>query len=281
MRLNVFFTIWINVILTAGISAQNLEQTVLYARQLEQEGQYGLAARAWERVIFFDSAHTCPYAWQALANANFHDKQYEKAEQYYDVAYSLAKTDSLRNEIIFRKTAIDLLLERYNYAEADLQALKDISSSDFMKRKEFYQGILCYFQKKYPESEKHILACMDSSCKPQILTIKKIYSEIGKETRHKHSMAEYLSIFPGLGQVYTGDLKDGLNSFLLTSAFAGLFVYTAYEYTVLEAVIEVLPWFRRYYAGGIKNVSKKIKEKKTEKMDCLYQQLIQVIASTK
>ena len=62
-------------------------------------------------------------------------------------------------------------------------------------------------------------------------------------------------IFPGAGQIYAGDVKDGINSLLLTSFIAVVAVYVAFEYQPLDA-ISIVPWFMRFYQGGIFNAKK-------------------------
>lgn len=78
-----------------------------------------------------------------------------------------------------------------------------------------------------------------------------------KLSRRKRNpkLAARLSIIPGMGQFYSGDVKNGINAILLN----GGFVYSAYWLSVHThpiAAVPLLLFGTRYYKGGILNSSK-------------------------
>jgi hypothetical protein len=78
--------------------------------------------------------------------------------------------------------------------------------------------------------------------------------------------AKILSYFlPGLGQTYAGNHGDALNSFILNTAFIGLYIYSAQAYTILDATLFVFPLVRPYYAGGVENAKQAALAKQEEK----------------
>ena len=84
-------------------------------------------------------------------------------------------------------------------------------------------------------------------------------------------------IIPGLGQLYLGDLKSALNSFMLTSGFALLFIHTALEYSLIDAAASVLPWYQRYYQGGYENAGKIALKKREKKLTYEYKKILGLI----
>ena len=81
-------------------------------------------------------------------------------------------------------------------------------------------------------------------------------------------------IMPGLGQIYVGDIKNGLNSFILSAGLFALGLRSAYINNPLDAAISVLPWFQRYYQGGFKKAELIAIAKIQEKRYKIYNQLL-------
>ena len=74
-------------------------------------------------------------------------------------------------------------------------------------------------------------------------------------TRRNPRLARRLSILPGLGQFYAGDIKNGLNSMVLLGGIGYGSYWLASEIHPLAAIPLVL-FATRYYAGGIANSEK-------------------------
>ena len=72
-------------------------------------------------------------------------------------------------------------------------------------------------------------------------------------------------ILPGSGQILLGDVKESFNSLLLNGGLAVLFIHTANRLSFFDAVLSVVPWFYRYYAGGAKLTRTLALEKKDKR----------------
>ena len=83
-------------------------------------------------------------------------------------------------------------------------------------------------------------------------------------------------IIPGLGQFYAGDIRDGLNSLIISSAFMYLGINTALQYSFIEAT-SVVPWFARYYMGGYNHAKIIMENRIEEKQFSIYQQILKII----
>ena len=69
-------------------------------------------------------------------------------------------------------------------------------------------------------------------------------------------------IFPGAGQFYAGDLKNGFNSLILNAGLLTWFVSYAFTYSTIDAAFTIGPWFYRYYLGGFQRAGKMVTIKK-------------------
>ena len=96
----------------------------------------------------------------------------------------------------------------------------------------------------------------------------------------KPKKARILSTFlPGLGQLYAGDIKNGINSFVLTGVLFVLGINTAINLTLLDALMTVAPWFQRYYMGGYNRAENIAAEKFKEKQNRVFLSILSVYDS--
>ena len=77
-------------------------------------------------------------------------------------------------------------------------------------------------------------------------------------------------IVPGSGQLYSGKLKSGINSFLLTGAALTAFAIINVRYSFIDAILGVFPYYQCYYTGGVINAQKMAENKnKMRKLECI------------
>jgi hypothetical protein len=88
----------------------------------------------------------------------------------------------------------------------------------------------------------------------------------------------FLSIIPGVGQLYLGEYEAAINSFLLTGFFTGLYIVAMGNLSLLDAVLSVAPWFHRYYQGGLLQAKALAIKKKEIKDSEYYNTLIDLYA---
>lgn len=87
-------------------------------------------------------------------------------------------------------------------------------------------------------------------------------------------------IIPGLGQLYAGDIKNGLNSLILTGGLFSLGIYSAINNGFLDASLSVIPWFQRYYQGGFNKAQIIAKAKIEKKRYQIFNQLLDEVSKT-
>ena len=66
-----------------------------------------------------------------------------------------------------------------------------------------------------------------------------------------------------------------------TTSLGVAFFFTAETYTVFDALLTVMPWYQRYYAGGYKKAYVMAKQKIREEEKKTYQEVISIIRKSK
>ena len=254
------------------------------ADEQSEWGNLDEAISLYHRVLFFDSLINYSYeACKNLASCYILKKDFVKAREFSRIAGNLSPTDSMSNEMIFQVAYLHLLENDFNYALIDLYGIRDLNSDYFRNKKNFYLGIAFFQQTDYQKSYGYFAGCLDSTDSRSLKALKNVFDEVAHlEKRYQPKTARILSIIlPGAGQLYCGEYKAAINSFLLTAGLALLAVNTAINYTFVDAAVSVLPWFQRYYQGGFENAGKATIIKKERKIKEQYQHVLSVIEQSK
>ena len=261
---------WIIYIISFFISLNGISQKQIKsfddAIKEFNSGNYELSIPYFKRIAFFESNNIINLKY--LADSYQKIKSYDKALVHYSLIYNIAKNDSIKNEVIIEMTKTYILQEKYNYAKIEALNIKEINQG-FIDRKNYYLSIISFFENEFENSKNYLIlisSLSDSSKK----IIRKLYN--GAEKNHLNpnpKVAAFLSmVLPGSGQIYCGELKSGINSFLLTGAALTAFTLINIRYSFLDAILGVFPYYQRYYTGGVINAQNmaenKIKMKKVE-----------------
>jgi tetratricopeptide (TPR) repeat protein len=261
-------TILNSIIATSGYS-QSVEQTLELGNHQYQNKHYQGAIENYQRVLFFDTAATLNYVHERLANCYFAEEVYEKALFEYNIAFNVENNDSIKNELIFKRVLIYVIQDRYTDAEYELLSLSDSLTEQFAQRKSFFLGLVSLACDSVITAKTHLYNAIQSEDSISRFRIDKAFSKYNPN-RPNPTLAQVMSvIIPGAGQFYIGDYKNAANSFILSGALATLFFSTAIKYTFMDAMVSVIPYFQRYYFGGItraKNGAILKQQEKREKM---------------
>lgn len=243
----ILFLIISKCVFCAFLHAQTVEQTYSDGYVALQKNDITTATKLLQRAAFFagDSLKIC--AQIALADCFVIRGEYTKAQSFYDMAFLQTPTDSQQHEIIFRKASCYILAS--NPAQA-LEVLDRLPFEMYTQRLSFYKGIAWYKMAQF-DSSKYYFA---RSALPQARdSLEKIFQQLSKINRLSPKKAKTLSILlPGLGQLYTKDYKNAINSFLLNGTLVSLGVVSYIHYSLFDALLFAGPWWWRYYAGGFK-----------------------------
>ena len=89
-------------------------------------------------------------------------------------------------------------------------------------------------------------------------------------------LAGYLSLFPGLGQLYAGDYKDSINAFLLNGSLIAVSVYSICTLDLWTfSLLEFNP-LAHFMQGNIYNAQKDAYEYNRRFIDAHKKELLQI-----
>ena len=231
--------------------AQNPSQTLVFAEDQYRIGNYESALTAYQRFLFFNKEDQSRKGrtFFRLADCFFQTKKYDQAAGYYDLAFFSLDNDSMKQEAVFQKISCMLLKQQYQLALVELMTLPDSMSNRFVRKKYFYSGITYFALNDFDAAQNDFIRMSELPAYQN--KIKALFVRNKKLQRIHPKTAMVLSmIIPGMGQLYSGDYRNAINSFTITSAFMVLGIETALAYSFIDALIAVFPWYQRYYMGG-------------------------------
>lgn len=263
-----------------GLS-QNLKETFDFANELYEKKDYKGAGETFRRVIFFDKEEQYrKLCYKKIADCLYETQEYEEAADYYELAYFQQETDSLKAEVLFRKISCFLVLKNYNYAQIELLNLPDTLHTELQKRKVFYTAVINFATESFEASKSEFQNLIDSTNTEKRKKLDDLFKQNEKVSKLSPKKAKTLSmIFPGLGQFYAGDVKNGMNSILLTAGIATWGVLAAVRSaSPFDALISAIPWFQRYYTGGYTKAEAIAENQKKKRRAKIYNEILDTVA---
>lgn len=271
MRLARCLTFIIINVFAFSVNAQDISETEKFGNQLYDSAEYANAIEVYKRVLFFDTdGWYGPRIYRKIADCLYETEAFTEAATYYELAYFAETDDSVKTDLVLQKASCFLLLRDYTFAQEELFSLsEEILPSQLLKRK-FFEGMLYFALEDFTASET-----LFKEISADTLTIHELFRANEKVSKISPKKAKILSIiFPGLGQFYAGDIKNGINSMLLTSGLFYLGLRSAANTSFFDAAISVLPWFQRYYTGGFAKAEQIAVLKKQQKRHRVFNEII-------
>lgn len=221
---------------------------------------YEEAITEYERYIHFNTAgEEVSYAYYKIGLAYRSKRNLKKSLEALEASAQVATRDSIREE---RKIDIAVTcIAEGRYDKAKFILLKLLSFSNFSEIKRKSSLFLCI---------AHLYTYQWESAKDAI----QIYFEEEGNSRFAEELdsllsaaenmnyksptaARWLSTFiPGTGQMYSGNVGDGINALLLNGANIYFIIYKLLKEEYGNAYIIYFFLFRRYYFGNIYHAKK-------------------------
>ena len=140
------------------------------------------------------------------------------------------------------------LIASKNYDMGVLELIKVIlrnPSEAQYRRAMFLQGVARLYQFRWKEARTALKNYTDDAA------LDTHFEAALKAPRKSMRFAKFLSIIlPGVGQVYAGNWRDGLNAFVLNGALGFATVDAALDGHYMDAVLWATALFLRYYQGN-------------------------------
>jgi tetratricopeptide (TPR) repeat protein len=248
---------------SASVFSQTITQTLDFANKLKQESEHASAIKYYQRYLFFQGDGNRSEVQAHLADCYFKEQKYSEAATYYNQAYYSEKNDSLKTELLLTLALCRILNSEFNDALSELYSISKTIHPQQERKKNYFLGIVFWQQQNWEVSKNSFLKCVFNE--EQKGAIEKSFAGVEK-LRPNPSVAKTLSIFfPGAGQFYAGDIKNGINSLVLNAGLMILYFNILTTFSIFDALITVFPWFQRYYLGGMQKAEKIAFEKNAEK----------------
>ncbi len=220
-----------------------------------ESGFYEEAILEYSRYLYFNAKEEdISYAFYKIGLAYRNINNLEKSLEAMELSAGSANNDSLREERKIDVALTYIASRSYNKAKFILIKLVSFSSiPEIRKKASLFLGITHLYCYEW-ESAKDAL---------------KIYFEEGGNHKLAHSIdtlltsaedmnyksvrtAKWLSTFlPGTGQIYAGNVSDGINALLLNGANIYFIIYKLLNEEYGNAYVIYFFLFRRYYYGNI------------------------------
>lgn len=262
------------LITSLSTAGQGIEESFLFANSLFEKEQYQNAVETYKRVLFFDSDDRYgPRSYKNMADCLYELGEFGEAAYYYDLAY-FTHSGQEQSAITLQKISCHLILREYSQAQVELFNLPQKLPEDQTEQKLFYEAMLAFATENFEMAEQ-----LFKDIATDTLTVHELFRENDKINKLSPKKAKILSIIlPGLGQFYAGDVKNGLNSLLLTGGLLYLGAASAVKTSILDASISVLPWFQRYYSGGYNKAEAIAEAKIKERRFKVFNELLDEVA---
>jgi len=257
-------------------NAQNLKEVINFGDSLFQEHKYYIALNEYKRAFYFSKIDHKALISNKIADCYLLVNDLKMARAYYDSTSYYSKNDSIQIECAFRKIICYMKEKNFGYALIKLDELKIDSSKYFKYKKNLYTGISYFGLENYDLAFQFFYKTISPNDITKKNLLDKLYNNRKKLMCPNPTVATFMSaLIPGSGQIYAGELHDGINSVLLLS---GLF-YIGINATVVNLYV-LMPFIYRYYMGGIKNANKFAMERKREKQYYCYCELMEIFQIT-
>ncbi|MDA3880393.1 MAG: hypothetical protein PF436_08400 [Prolixibacteraceae bacterium] len=256
MKQSVFFFLIISLLSPAVSMGQNVDDVVAFANRQFELGNYSLASKEYNRAFFFGAGNKDIITLR-IADCYSQLENYEQAGNFYDRAYRLSSSDSLKNEAILGKAFCLVMQDKLMLSLIELYNFEYTASKEQQSIYHFLKG-LTHFGLHDDSLSYHEFVKIAELQTQQSFDIEVLDSEFEKilnyNKRYNPQRAYIMSgIIPGSGQLLTGEIKDGLNSMLLIGGLYLIALRVMHLYSFWDAAIALFPWIQRYHMGGMEH----------------------------
>jgi tetratricopeptide (TPR) repeat protein len=265
----------VSLLLNCGLIAQDLEQTYQSGKTNYALGNYQAATLDFERVIFFGQGKYDGEVFELLGKIHQATGDFERSASFFGQAaeYSTLSENFLRNKIA--QASCLILANKAVLAKIELLGLSDNIPDSIKAKQYFLLGVSEFTAGSFDESRSAFKKSISIVNPSKETHIDSLFDALANIKHPNPKTARILStIIPGSGQFYAGDVKNGFNSLLLTGGFVTVGFFVAINYSLLDSFVSVIPWIQRYYIGGIKRSGNIAAERKLQKQDKIYQEIL-------
>jgi tetratricopeptide (TPR) repeat protein len=258
-----------------SIRAQRPEETFRLGLQAIEMQHYSLARLAFERLLFFEQDSFLLGSMKQLGLIATHEGRLNEATGWFRRASAIAVSDQERAWFDLQCAAAYLKQNDPKMGLMFLLGIPENIPDSLLYYGSFLKGVAYFMELNFEESHRAFLSAVNPLDQKSRVKIDSLFRELHQMSHPRPRLARLLSIFvPGLGPFYAGDVKNGINSLLLTGGLLSLGIYALFFYTPIDAIIAIAPWFQRYYMGGYKRAEKIAADRLNQKRNHIYLEIL-------
>jgi len=255
MRVKLCFIIVVALIMVFSTEPVLSDEALKVADGLLEQGHYDQAITEYKRFVFFNPENErASYAFYKIGLAYRAGRNWQGSIDAFKASVRTAGDAEMANEQ--RLVLATTLIASGNYSLARLELLRIIEFSgeaSLRAKARYFDGIAALymfdwdaveraFGDFYSESSEGRMANRVGQISPVLLEARQSYKSAG--------LAGFLStLLPGLGQIYAGDWRDGLNALAINAVGIGLLANAVYHKDYTNAAL-VSSISMRYYMGN-------------------------------
>lgn len=227
-------------------------------------GFYEEAITEYKRYIHFNAATgEVSYAYYKIGLAYRNKHNLKKSLEALEAAAQSAMSDSIREERKIDMAVTYIAEGKYDKAKFILLKLLSFSKIPEIKRKASLFLCVAYLYTYQWESAKDAIQIYfeEEGNNAVAGELDSLLSAAEDMNYKSPATAKWLSTFiPGIGQMYAGNVGDGINALLLNGANIYFIIYKLLKEEYGNAYIIYFFLFRRYYFGNIYRARKEAVE---------------------
>ncbi len=229
---------------------------LLVAEHFAEDGLHEEAITEYRRALFFGKEKGERSRAYYLMGIEYRElEQWQKAEQAFENALMTVETESLKAEVTMALASAYIVSEKPGLALMSLIPLLQETNNDAVYNQAL---LLCVIAEVKQHNWKQAILFVDQLAKKNsgtsdstIVQLRAFLVEAEKQKPLDPEKAKFLStILPGSGQMYSGDVVNGLHAFALNSINVWVVINNIIQADYVSAVVYAVLVTERYYAGN-------------------------------
>jgi hypothetical protein len=246
-----YYILSFSLLISTFTYAQNFQSLFDDAVSKYKLGEHERSQFIFNQVLFYGPSNLKgkSYYFIAIVNKDVY-KNNASAKNLFDLAYNnLLDDDSLKVECLIQKSQIFISENKYGHAILELFSINNPIEKQ-KNRVNFYLANCFFLNNEFDKADSCFSLLIEDKNK-----LMQMRSDIkkAKEIKKPNSILAliYSAIIPGAGLAYSGEFTSAFSSFVLISVILTTTYLLSVNVGVLDAVFISLPWFQRYYSGGM------------------------------
>lgn len=249
MHVKLCFIIVIALIMVFSAAPVLSDEALKVADGLLEQGHYDQAITEYKRFVFFNPEdEQISYAFYKMGLAYRAGRNWQPAIDAFKSSVRTANHAETADER--RLVLATTLIASGNYSLARLELLRVMEFSEeasLRAKARYFDGIASLYMFDWDAVERAFGGFYSESS--EVRQINPVLLE-ARQSHRSVGLARFLStLLPGLGQVYAGDWRDGLNALAINALGIGLLANAIYHKDYTDAAL-ISSISMRYYMGN-------------------------------